>query len=1340
MLKAKLLKVICSFCMLVSFFGQASPPTDSVYVPEELQPWKKWVLDKHPKFSCPEKFDDTAVKQCVWPSELFLQIEEKCASFVMQVHLFADDFVVIPGDSVFWPCEVTANGKPVAVLRMNNLAVVELPEGACKLTGILKWENRPNSIRIPDGTALVTIQSGNKKTTGVTVDHNGMLWLKGLNESVSEDSLTSDNVEVKVFRLVTDAIPLYMTTVLKLTVSGNDREIILGKFLPEGSVPVYLHSTIPASIESNGNVRVQVKPGTWIVEMKCRFKGSAASMRMERKCREWPLQEVWALKSDPRLRAISIRGVAAIDPGQTEIPDEWKLLPVFLVSEKQKFEILEEHRGDFSPDPNVLKLDREMWLDFKGVGFTIKDHITGNVSRSGRLSMENGYTLGSVNLNGVPQLVTTVGNNSPGIEHRQGNLDLECLSRIDKRILNAAGWNQAFSTMTAELHLPPRYSLFHLSGADYVNDSWVSKWTVWDIFILLIIAVSIYRLYNIKLGLIAAAVLILTFHEKGAPLFLWLNLVTAIALAKVLPKGNVKKIINYYSTISFLLIAFLGVTFAIVQIRQALYPQLEMSEKSVESNDFRQDQRSVMKSEEIVEKSLSRGYVKRSSSIQNFDQYDASAKIQTGPSQPIWRWNVVSYGWSGPVESDQKVELYIVSPVVNSLLNFFRVLGVFLLLFGLGKSLLSIDEFKSVASRLTKLNRTALLIIASFLLIPSHLKAEIPSPELLNELETRLTEQGICGAGCISVQQANMKIDNEIVSIELVIDAAKSAVVQLPGNRIGWFAENVTINGNDASALSGTPEGGLLAVIPRGHNRVALSGRTSGNRGEIQFPLHINNMTASSDQWLISGIVNGKIPGGVVKIEKTEKNTVVIAVQKGNTHSDRSLPFVEVTRKVSLDKVWGVTTTVRRVSPESDPFSLQIPLLQNESVISSVVSDPIGLITVYMTKDQQEFTWNSTLKMTAEIVLEVPVQEKWVEVWSLDPSPRWHVETKGIVQIKQDKEPSGVFQVWHPLPGEKVVLTIQQPEPVSGTTMTIQSVSLDFRPGKKTSENILKLSVRSSQADRLQLKIPPNSVLEGVIIDGVSQIVTLNGGVISVPVHPGIQQLDINWKSKEDLKTLIKTPLVDCGINSANVNLQCTVPPDRWILFAGGPMVGPALLFWAILIVLLLISIGLGKIKNLPLRWYHWFLLSAGMSTVDNVGGVFVVAWFFVIASRAKITSENRFFNSWQIGCIVLTLAAIGSLVATIPLGLLSTPDMQVSGNFSSSYILKWYEDISGAVLPQGFIVSVPIWVYRTLMLIWSLWLALSLTKWTKWGWNSFSAGGIWKKVVKPKNPEVKNG
>ena len=41
---------------------------------------------------------------------------------------------------------------------------------------------------------------------------------------------------------------------------------------------------------------------------------------------------------------------------------------------------------------------------------------------------------------------------------------------------------------------------------------------------------------------------------------------------------------------------------------------------------------------------------------------------------------------------------------------------------------------------------------------------------------------------------------------------------------------------------------------------------------------------------------------------------------------------------------------------------------------------------------------------------------------------------------------------------------------------------------------------------------------------------------------------------------------------------------------------------------------------------------------------------------------------------------------------------------------------------------------YRGAMLAWALWLAVSLLRWLRWGWLSFSEGGFWKSAPpKPK-------
>jgi len=81
----------------------------------------------------------------------------------------------------------------------------------------------------------------------------------------------------------------------------------------------------------------------------------------------------------------------------------------------------------------------------------------------------------------------------------------------------------------------------------------------------------------------------------------------------------------------------------------------------------------------------------------------------------------------------------------------------------------------------------------------------------------------------------------------------------------------------------------------------------------------------------------------------------------------------------------------------------------------------------------------------------------------------------------------------------------------------------------------------------------------------------------------------------------------------------------------------------------------------------------------------------------------------------------------SISQGLLGLPEMQIAGNGSTSYDLKWYQDRSADGLPRPWVLSVPLLVYRLAMLAWALWLAQALLRWLKWAWECFTAGGAWR-------------
>jgi hypothetical protein len=46
-------------------------------------------------------------------------------------------------------------------------------------------------------------------------------------------------------------------------------------------------------------------------------------------------------------------------------------------------------------------------------------------------------------------------------------------------------------------------------------------------------------------------------------------------------------------------------------------------------------------------------------------------------------------------------------------------------------------------------------------------------------------------------------------------------------------------------------------------------------------------------------------------------------------------------------------------------------------------------------------------------------------------------------------------------------------------------------------------------------------------------------------------------------------------------------------------------------------------------------------------------------------------------------------------------------------------------------VLTVPIFVYRLLMLAWALWLAFALLRWLKWGWGCYTTHGLWRKSTK---------
>jgi hypothetical protein len=332
-------------------------------------------------------------------------------------------------------------------------------------------------------------------------------------------------------------------------------------------------------------------------------------------------------------------------------------------------------------------------------------------------------------------------------------------------------------------------------------------------------------------------------------------------------------------------------------------------------------------------------------------------------------------------------------------------------------------------------------------------------------------------------------------------------------------------------------------------------------------------------------------------------------------------------------------------------------------------------------------------------------------------------------------EPSAKLPEWRPWPGEVATIAVNRPAGVTGSTLTIDESTYALRPGLRATDATLTLKLRSSRGAQHAITLPEGSILESVTIQGATTPIRQEGRAVTLPVAPGTQNVVVTWRMPASVRMLFRAPEVDLGTASVNATTTITMPEGRWVLALRGPHLGPVVLFWSLLGVVLAIAGAIGAMRRTPLATWEWMLLAVGLSQVHVIFAGIVVAWFHLVAWREQKDLGWLAFDFRQLAIAGLTLVTAVILIVAVHQGLLGRPDMQVSGNGSTSTELRWFTDRSEAVLTTPVVVSAPMLVYRVAMLGWALWLALSVLRWLRWAFAAFGSNGFWR--PRPPRPVV---
>src|SRR5690606_842263 len=280
----------------------ADAAREDVYVPEELRPWVDWVLQDKEYLDCPFFFDqgDAAVDHfvCTWPGELELDVTGAGANFSQRWTVYArEQWVPLPGDGNVWPEQVTANGQPIEVVLQGKVPSVRVAPGQYTLEGRFSWNEAPRVLNVPASTGLLSLTLDGRPVARPERNHSSVWLAERETQTEAQDSL-----DVQVYRLVADDVPTRLTSNLHLDVSGNVREVVLGPALPAGFLPLSLDSPLPARLEPDGKLRLQVRPGSWQVRLVARAGGVLNELTLPEGTSSMPDAEIWSYRSNDRLR------------------------------------------------------------------------------------------------------------------------------------------------------------------------------------------------------------------------------------------------------------------------------------------------------------------------------------------------------------------------------------------------------------------------------------------------------------------------------------------------------------------------------------------------------------------------------------------------------------------------------------------------------------------------------------------------------------------------------------------------------------------------------------------------------------------------------------------------------------------------------------------------------------------------------------------------------------------------------------------------------------------------------------------------------------------------------
>ena len=570
----------------------------------------------------------------------------------------------------------------------------------------------------------------------------------------------------------------------------------------------------------------------------------------------------------------------------------------------------------------------------------------------------------------------------------------------------------------------------------------------------------------------------------------------------------------------------------------------------------------------------------------------------------------------------------------------------------------------------------------------------------------------------------------EFVELRAEIHAQVDAVVALPGGA-AWRAARNEIDGQPGEF---TDRDGQAAVrVSAGVHSIVRTLSTGGsNEIPIALPSAPGRIETKLDGWQVSGLRDDGTAGEALHLVRVQQTGN--AGGTGAAGGDAGIPpLARIERRLSLGSRWQVHTVIQRIDGGNRPQEVRVALLPGEAVTTPTIR-VAGAFALVNLAPGTAAAFDSDLPTQGPITLQAGKEPGQLEVWNLEASTLWSVALGGTPPVLHVR--NGLWSPqWRPWPGESARLTIKRPEGVPGSTLTIDAAQLRVTPGAQATDVRANATIRATLSGTHRFELPEGAKILGLKKDGRDLPAYTEGRNVPILIEPGVHEVELAWREDRGIQSAFHLPQLGLGASAVNASLETTLPADRWLLFTSGPTVGPVVLFWSILVVLVAVALLLARLVRSPLSSAAWIVLAVGAGQ----------AGLYPALTRAGIHRRGECARALGRSARELEIRSHAGRVRALRRGCdrdalrsgaqrIAGPTLHARGRQRfDDMMLRWYQDRVAGITPAATIISLPLWVWRIAMLAWSVWLALTLVRIAGWTWQAFGRGGRWQTMRTPK-------